>query len=49
MRQTCKTCGRPDYWNFDVPDDLWQQIVPENLRNRVVCAKKTEKAAVTAA
>ena len=36
-RQVCKACGRPDYWNFDVPDTLWAAIVPNELQNRVVC------------
>jgi hypothetical protein len=36
-RQTCKACGREDYWNFDVPDDVWIAVVPEEFRFRVVC------------
>lgn len=36
-RQTCKCCGRPDKFDFYVPDELWEQIVPADLRNRVVC------------
>ena len=37
LRQTCKACGRPDKFNFNVPDWLWAAVVPENLINRVVC------------
>ena len=37
MRQTCKVCGRPDKFDFHVPDDVWQAVVPLEFRNRVVC------------
>ena len=37
MRQTCKACGSPDYWNFDVPDRVWVLVVPTELQNCVVC------------
>jgi len=37
MRQTCKVCGRLDYWNFDVPDEIWNEVVPEAYRNCAVC------------
>lgn len=37
MQQTCKACGLPDKFNFWVPDDVWAAVVPEHLRNRVVC------------
>lgn len=36
-RQTCKACGRVDYWNFDVPTEVWTAVIPAELRNRVVC------------
>lgn len=36
-RQTCKRCGRPDKFDFHVPDPIWVAIVPPELRNRVVC------------
>jgi len=36
-RQTCKACGRPDKFDFTVPDDVWAAVVPAFLRNRVVC------------
>lgn len=39
MRQTCKHCGCEDFFNYNVPDDLWQSVVPESLRKRVVCLK----------
>jgi hypothetical protein len=35
--QTCKVCGHADKFNFDVPDEIWQVVVPEELQNRVVC------------
>lgn len=37
MRQTCKACGQIDKLNFDVPDAIWNAVVPPDLRNRVVC------------
>lgn len=36
-QQTCKACGRADKFNFNVPDALWDAVVPAELRNRVVC------------
>jgi hypothetical protein len=35
--QTCKACGRRDYFNFDLPDEIWLFVVPPELANRVVC------------
>lgn len=37
LRQTCKVCHRPDKFDFHVPDPIWQAVVPEPYRNRVVC------------
>lgn len=37
MRQTCKACGRPDKFDFSLPDDVWAAVVPADLVNRVVC------------
>lgn len=37
MRQTCKFCGRPDKFDFNIPKDLWIQVVPPELHNNVVC------------
>ncbi len=36
-QQTCKVCRRPDKFDFNVPDELWKKIVPEDYTNRVVC------------
>jgi hypothetical protein len=36
-RQRCKACGRPDKFNFHVPDDVWRAVVPRSLDGRVVC------------
>jgi hypothetical protein len=36
-RQTCKACGRPDYFNFKVPERIWRAVVPGRLRRKVVC------------
>jgi hypothetical protein len=37
QRQTCKCCLRPDGFSFHLPDDVWNRIVPEEYRNRVLC------------
>lgn len=34
---TCKVCGRPDKFDFYVPDELWQAIVPPSFQGNVVC------------
>lgn len=36
-RQTCKVCGRPDKFDFHVPDPVWKKVVPPAYRNKVVC------------
>lgn len=36
-QQTCKVCKRPDKFDFDLPDDVWAEVVPHAYRNRVVC------------
>lgn len=36
-RQTCKCCGHPHKFNFNVPDGIWAAIVPIELRGLVVC------------
>lgn len=35
--QTCKVCGRRDKFDFTVPDDIWEAVVPPTFQNRVVC------------
>lgn len=36
-RQTCRVCGRPDKFNFHVPDHIWQAAVPPPFVEGVVC------------
>jgi len=36
-QQTCKVCGRPDKFNFQVPDETWASVVPPKFHNSVVC------------
>lgn len=36
-RQTCKVCLRPDKFNFHVPDEIWEEVVPLEYQNHVVC------------
>jgi len=38
-RQKCKVCVQADGFNFHVPDELWQRIVPRRWQNRVVCLR----------
>jgi len=33
----CKVCGRPDKFDFHVPDEIWRRAVPVRYVNRVVC------------
>jgi hypothetical protein len=33
----CKVCGRIDKFDYNVPDEIWASIVPEEFQNRVVC------------
>lgn len=37
LRQTCKACGRPDKFDFHVPDHVWVAVVPTGLQKKVVC------------
>lgn len=37
LRQTCRLCGRPDKFNFHVPDDVWRAAVPAPYVDGVVC------------
>lgn len=36
-RQRCRVCGRPDKFNFNVPDDVWIAAVPAPFSDGVVC------------
>jgi len=36
-QQRCKVCGCRDKFNFNVDDEIWQKVVPEQYQNRVVC------------
>lgn len=38
-KQKCKVCGQADGFDFHVPDDIWEKIVPARFRNRVVCLR----------
>lgn len=37
QQQRCKECGLADRFNFNLPDEIWDAVVPIRLRNRVVC------------
>jgi hypothetical protein len=36
-RQRCSVCKCVDKFNFNVPDKIWEEIVPSEHRNKVVC------------
>jgi hypothetical protein len=36
-QQRCKVCWRADRFDFHVPDNVWAAVVPEALRDRVIC------------
>ena len=35
--QICKVCGSRDKFNFNVSDEIWRYVIPEQFLNRVVC------------
>lgn len=37
LQQTCKACGQPDKFNFSVPDEVWDAVVPDGLQTKVIC------------
>jgi hypothetical protein len=36
-RPTCKICGCEDKFDFNVRDDVWKRVVPDDCENKVVC------------
>ena len=36
-QQKCKMCGQSDKFDYHVPDNIWNDIVPRELRKKVVC------------
>ena len=36
VRKLCGAGGRPDKFEYHVPDDIWERVVPTALRNRSV-------------
>ena len=37
QRQTCKACDCADKFNYRVPDQLWERIVPRQLQDGAIC------------
>lgn len=37
QQQSCKACGRPEKFDFVVPDSVWFSVVPQPLSNQAVC------------
>jgi hypothetical protein len=38
-RQRCKVCRCEDKFDFKVPDEVWNEVVPVKYRHKVVCLK----------
>jgi hypothetical protein len=38
-RQRCRACWNADGFDFHVQDEVWAAVVPEALRNTVVCLR----------
>lgn len=36
-RQKCSVCGCHEKFNFHVPDEIWEKVIPKKYRNRVIC------------
>jgi len=36
-RQKCRVCGCQEKFNFHVTDEIWENAVPEEYRNQVIC------------
>lgn len=36
-RETCQICFRPNPVGFHVPNEIWEDSVPETLRYSVLC------------
>lgn len=43
--QICKVCGETDYFNFDITDDIWEQVAGEQFKNHVICLPCFDKLA----
>jgi len=39
LSQKCKVCGQSDGFSFDVPDEIWDAVVPKQFQGRVVCLR----------
>lgn len=46
QRQRCKVCWKADYFDFQVPDHVWNLIVPEGIN--IVCLACFDDLAVEA-
>jgi hypothetical protein len=48
LRQRCKVCWSADGFNFNVPNSVWEAVVPPELRNHVVCLRCFDDLAMAA-
>jgi hypothetical protein len=46
-RPICKVCRYEDKFDFKVPDEIWNKVVPDKYRRRVVCLKCFDQFAFT--
>lgn len=37
LRPICKACGRPEKFDFRVPNEIWRAVVPPPMLTRVIC------------
>jgi hypothetical protein len=37
QQQTCRVCARPDKFDFTIPQDVWERVVPARYVTGVVC------------
>jgi hypothetical protein len=37
MHPICRACGYSDKFDFNVPNELWKEIVPLDYQNDVIC------------
>jgi hypothetical protein len=37
LRPVCRACGHSEKFDFYVPDDIWQQVVPPEHQRGVIC------------
>ena len=44
--ERCKICGQPNHFGFMIPDQLWEQLIPQGIN--IVCLNCLDNLAVAA-